>query len=292
MKPLFQDINALLFNQLLYIKEIKEVSFKDHIHFHNGYEIALILNGSGKRVVGDNIENYAENDLVFIGPYLPHVTYHEGISEEAHNPDNLSALVVYFHPNWFAKDLLSSSEFIEIRDFLDKMSRGISVWGKTKKKAIQSLIELKECKGFSKTIKFWNVLYLILESNEYKCLASESYSKGSREEDTDRLNNVYQYVRENYSNLIKLEDVSSVANMTPSAFCKYFKAKTKKTFVSFVNEFRVAQACRLLSDLNLSISDICYSCGFNNLTNFNRNFKHFYNKAPSEYRKIINNGPH
>jgi AraC-like DNA-binding protein len=287
MKPLLQDINPLLLNRSLYIKEIRTSVLRDHVHFHNGYEIALILKGNGKRVVGDNIEYFGDNDLVFIGPFLPHVTYNYKDHYITKEGGHISALVVYFYPNWFTKDLLDSADFIKINEFIDKMNRGIEVLGETKKRAIRSLLRLKDCKGLNKAIKLWEILYLISESEEYQCLASEGYSSSLKQGEADRLEKVYKYVKDNYSDPIKLHDVSSLANMTPSAFCKYFKCKTGRTFTSFVNEVRIGQACKLFCNVNMSISEVCYSCGFNNLTNFNRNFKHFTKKTPSEYRRDL-----
>ena len=91
----------------------------------------------------------------------------------------------------------------------------------------------------------------------------------------------------NFTETIKLDDISSIANMTSTAFCKYFKGKTGKTFSSFVNEVRIGQACKLIGNESLDISEICYSCGFNNLTNFNRNFKHFTKMTPTEFKKYL-----
>lgn len=283
MKPLLQDVNSLLINQLLYTKEIKTNYLQENIHFHNAYEIALILKGNGKRVVGDNIDRFLDNDLVLIGPQLPHVTHNQPTYRSSKSND-LSAIVVYFNPDWFTNNILASTDFIKINSLIDKMSRGVEVLGSAKKRVISSLIELKDSRGLGKVIKLWEILYLISESEEYKCLASEGYSSSPLQQQTDRIDKVYQFVMNRYPDFIKLADVSAVVNMTPSSFCKYFKSNTGKTFTDYVNEIRIGQACKLLYNFEMTISEICYSCGYNNLTNFNRNFKRYTKKTPTEYR--------
>lgn len=288
MKPLLLDVNPLLINRSLFVKEIKTTSLQDQVHFHNGYEIALILKGRGKRVVGDHIEHFGDNDLIFIGPFLPHVTYNN--YEDDYKSDSaqpLSAMVVYFHPNWFAKEFIDSSDYVKVNDFVDKMSRGVEVLGETKRKAIKSLLKLRGCTGLIKTIKLWEILYFIAESAEYQCLASEGYIGKFTQKGLDRLDRVYDYVMTHYEEDIKLDDIAAIAHMTTAAFCKYFKSKTGKTFSNFVNGVRIGQSCKLLGDRNLSISEICYACGFNNLTSFNRNFRDFIKMTPTEYRKSL-----
>lgn len=284
MKPSLQDINPLILNHPLYIKEIRTDDLGDYIHFHNGYEITLMLRGVGRRVIGDSIELFDNNDLVFIGPFLPHVTYCSKDSSLTMDTPNISALVVYFYPNWFTKNIFDSDDFIKINELLTKMSRGVKILGETKEKVVRDIIALKRCNGLGKAIKLWDILNLIAESGEYQCLASEGYSISLNKREADRLEEVYKYIMSNYSNSIKLEEVSSFANMTPTAFCKYFKDKTGRTLTSFINEVRIGQARKFLSISNLSISEVCYSCGFNNLTSFNRNFRRYTKKKPSEYR--------
>ncbi len=284
MKPLLNDVNYLLSNELLYIKEIKTSFLRENVHFHNAYEIALILKGKGKRIVGDNIDYFSDNDIVLIGPNLPHVTSNHRLYNSAKKINDLSAIVVYFNPNWFTQNILTSSDFTKINQLIDKMSRGVEVLGNTKKKVTNSLKELKSLQGLGKVIKLWEVLYLISESEEYKCLASESYSSNPMQQQTDRLDKVHQYVKNRYADLIKLADISAVVNMTPSSFCKYFKSNTGKTFTDYINEVRIGQACKLLYNFEMTISEVCYSCGYNNLTNFNRNFKRYTKRTPSEYR--------
>ena len=278
MKPLLLDVKSLL-KDSIYIKEIHVNHLDDEFHFHNAYEIALILKSNGKRVIGDSIEDFTDNDLVLMGPHLPHISYtNNNDSTEVH------ALVVYFHPDWLTDTHLNSVDFARFRKLFDDMARGIKILGNTKKKVTKRILKLKNCKGLQRIITILEILEIISHSTEYECLASPGYVNSFSQKDIKRMDQVYKYVKDHFTEDIMLEDIASIANMTPTAFCKFFKIKTNKTFSNFVNEVRIGYACKLLFDENLSISQICFKCGFNNLTNFNKNFKRFTKMVPSTYK--------
>ena len=282
MNPSLQDIEPLIKNSI-FIKEINVPNLNDELHFHNVHEIALILKGSGKRIVGDNIEYFTDGDLVFIGRLLPHASYIE--KDYLLTKKDVQALVIYFRPDWFNESLLNSTDFQKFMKLIKEIDRGIKLSGETKIRTIKALIKLKNSSGVKRILNLVDILDFISRSNEYKCLASEGYSNSYGHNDVERLGAVYNHIMKNFTGLIKLSEISSIANLTPTAFCKYFKNKTGKTFSSFVNEVRIGQACKLFFNASLNVSDICYSCGFNNLTNFNRNFKHFTRMTPTEYKK-------
>lgn len=284
MNPLLLDIEPLIKGSV-FVKEIKKPTLNDQLHFHNVHEIALILKGSGKRIVGDNIEYFTDNDLVFIGRLLPHASY-IGKDYLLTNQD-FHALVIYFHPDWFNESLLNSSDFMKLKKLIKEIERGIKIFGNTKTRTLKAILKLKNTTGLERIIRLLDILDFISKSDEYECLASEGYLNTYGQNDVERLGEVYKHIMKNFTNIIKLGEVSSIANMTSTSFCKYFKFKTGKTFSSFVNEVRIGQACKLILNESLNISEICYSCGFNNLTNFNRNFKHFTKMTPTEYKKNL-----
>ncbi len=286
MKALLQDVESLIKGSL-YVKEIRTTGLNDQFHFHNVHEIALILKGTGKRIVGDNIEYFTDGDLVFMGPLLPHATFSGSSYHQTEADPEVHALVVYFRPDWFNKTFLNSPEFVRVMKLLKNVERGIQIVGSTKKRTVEALLKLKTCGSFERVLRLLEVLDIISRSNEFKYLASEAYSSTYARADVERLGEVYKYTMKNFTNVIKLSEVSSIANMTPTSFCKYFKTRTGKTFSCFVNELRIGQACKLLFDGSMSISEICYSCGFNNLTNFNKTFKNLTKLTPSEYRRNI-----
>jgi AraC-like DNA-binding protein len=276
--PRLLDVELLLTDSI-YVKELIAPSIEEQFHFHNTHEIALILKSKGTRIIGDSIENFSEGDLVILGPKVPHISYY--------NNSAIHALVVYFRPDWLTENQLNSESLFKLRKLFNDTDRGIKVTGPVKQKVTRNLFKLKRTKGLEQILILLDILQCIAKSNEYQCLASEGYSNSFSQQDIKKLNKVYQYIRDHFTETITLENIAAISNMAPTAFCKYFKNKTQKTFTNFVNEVRIGYACKLLWNQDLSVSDICFKCGFNNLTNFNRNFKLYTKMIPSKYRLSI-----
>jgi AraC-like DNA-binding protein len=283
MKPLFFDVRSLLKNSI-YTKEIRSDKLSDQFHFHNAYEIALIIEGNGRRIVGDNIDNFSNGDLIILGPNIAHASYSDKKYHIVESSTKVNALVVYFQPDWIAEHHMNSADFAPLKKLLSQFKRGIKIEGRTHGIVQNLLLKLRNADGLKSFTILFQILYEISKSKDYSCLASARYSNTYDENDIKRINDVYKYVMENFTEVISLDSVSSIAYMTPSAFCKYFKNKTNKTFTHFVNEIRINYACELLMNKNLDISQISIQCGFNNFTSFNKNFKHFTKTTPSSYR--------
>ncbi len=287
MKPLFFDVKSLLKNSV-YAKEIKSDKLSDQFHFHNAYEIALIIEGNGRRIVGDNVDNFSNGDLIILGPNIAHATYSDKKYHIIESSTKVHAMVVYFQPDWITEYHMNSADFGPLKRLLNQLKRGIKIEGETHDVVKNLLLKLSNADGLKSVTFLFQILYEISRSKDYSCLASARYSNTYSENDIARINDVYKFVMENFTEVISLDDVASIACMTPSAFCKYFKNKTNKTFTVFVNEIRINYACELLMNRNLDISQICIQCGFNNFTSFNKNFKLFIKTTPSIYRtKLI-----
>lgn len=283
MKPLFFDVRSLLKNSI-YTKEIISDKLSDQLHFHNAYEVALIIEGNGRRIVGDNVDSFSNGDLIILGPNIAHASYSDKKYHIIESSTKVHALVVYFHPDWITGHHMNSTDFAPLRKLLDQLKRGIKIEGTTRDKVQRLLLKLRNADGLKSFTILFRILYEISECKDCSCLASSRYSNTYSENDIKRINDVYKYVMENFTEVISLDDIASITHMTPSAFCKYFKNKTNKTFTSFVNEICINYACELLMDNNLDISQISAQCGFNNFTSFNNNFKHFTKTTPSAFR--------
>jgi AraC-like DNA-binding protein len=277
MKPLLLDVKSLL-KDSIFVKEISMPQLNDRFHFHNAYEIALMIKSSGRRIIGDNIEDFTDGDIVLMGPHLPHVSYSDDAGKR-----EVHALVIYFYPDWLTDTHVNSDDLTQLRELFEDMKRGVKIIGGTKQRVMKNILRLKNSKGLERIIKILEILEIISRSKEYVCLASEGYAKSYNQKDVNRMDKVYKYVMEHFTDDIMLEDIAEIANMTPTAFCKFFKGKTQKTFSNFVNEVRIGHARKLLYD-DLNISEVCFQCGFNNLTNFNKNFKFFTKMSPSEFK--------
>lgn len=286
LKPLLSDVKSLLKNSI-HIKEIKAPCLNDNFHFHNSYEIAVIFKGNGRRIVGDSLDHFSDGDLTMLGPNLPHATYTEKKYHVKESDSDVHALVVYFQPDWIAEGHMNSPDFAPLKAVLKAMSRGIGIRGALHRKLMPLLWQLKETHGIESFLLLFNILYQVSQSQEYNYLASPGYSNTYDENSIKKIHQVYQYVMENFTNRISLDDVASIAHMTAPAFCRFFRNKTNKTFTHFVNEIRIGHACELLINENLDISQICFLCGFNNFTSFNKSFRQFTCKTPTEYRLAI-----
>lgn len=282
MKPLLINNNPS-FKGNIYVKEVETPSLNTPLHFHNDFEIVYILKGSGRRIVGDNIENFSDGDLIVMGPNLPHVWYNENNA----GAPQVKAIVVYFKQPWLNNDFIQSFQAVKLPDLIKSLNRGIKLTGSIHGKIVDKLIRLNLATGLKRAIFLLEILDILSDAQGYSFLASEGYVNSYHSWDVERMDKIYEYIMTNFNQEITLENAAAIAHMTPSSFCKYFKIRTQKTFSHFVNEIRIGHACKLLMDFNLSISQICFDSGFNNLANFNRNFKTYVKKSPREYRKSL-----
>ncbi|MFK7972001.1 MAG: helix-turn-helix domain-containing protein [Bacteroidia bacterium] len=250
-------------------------------HYHPEVELVYIEKGYGTRYVGNHISNFDDGDLILLGPNVPHFGYEfglHGINEE---------VVVQFK-----KDLIKSSvqfmpEFEAISTLIHKAKSGISFYGETKVRIGSELLSMEDKGPFERLLSMFNILQILSQSEEYEVLNADGVTLIIQNQNEDRINKVFQYVKDHYQSEISLEQISKVAIMTVPAFCRYFKKHTKKTFIQFVNEFRIRQAIRLMALGNTSISEIAMDVGFNNFSHFSKQFKRVTGKSPSKYKRTM-----
>jgi AraC-like DNA-binding protein len=251
-------------------------------HFHSEFEIVYVLKSSGKRFVADSVEPFGEGDITLLGSNLPHFFKNE-ISEEKEN--RVNAIVVQFHKDFFKEEINSYSEFHAIGELLKRASHGISFEKSCAEKAGKMLKRLLQLKGLERMLYFVKILDTLAHVENYRLLASKGYQANDAKELNTRLDKIMHFINTNYQRKISQEEVAAKIGMTTSAFCRYFKEKTGKGFIFFVNEMRIGYACKLLIENHLSISQVCYECGFNNLSNFNRMFKRLTGSTPGDYQQ-------
>ncbi len=284
MKPLLIDLDYTLADTFM-VKEMDVPYFVNTHHFHKDYEIVYVKEGSGKRVIGDHVEEFADGDLVFVGPNLPHVWFNDKEYYDGSASLRARSVVIYLKRNWLEEVVLRLPQVDKLRKLLDKTVRGVKITGPASDRIGQIAAGIYRSEGLRQTVDLFLMLHEMSETPDCKILASVDYLNTHNENETVRLNNVYEYVMRNFSSDIRLTDVADVANMTPNAFCRYFKKQTQKNFSQFVNEIRVGHACRLLRQKELSIAQVCYESGYQSLTNFNKFFRRIAGKSPLAYRK-------
>lgn len=270
-------------------KDLTGPHFNPIWHFHPEFQISYIAKGEGTRFVGDHVHNFTEGDLVMTGPNLPHLWRSYDKYFEPKSTLDTRGLVVYFDNKLFSKELLDHEEFYAINKLVEHSNRGIEFYGATPEKIYTLLIHLAELKGFKRILKLLEILDILAHANDYSLLASPSYVNSFKGGDSEKMSMVYDYVMSNFKEKIALDEVAEMLNMTTSSFCRYFKPRANKTFTKFVNEIRIGHARKLLLEDNFNISQISYECGFNALSNFNRQFKSITGLSPQEYRHMFFN---
>ncbi|MEO1518088.1 MAG: AraC family transcriptional regulator [Bacteroidota bacterium] len=250
-------------------------------HFHPEFEIVYISNGSGKRHIGNHISYYEGGDLIFLGPKLPHLSFTDEL-KEAH-----TEVVLQMRPDFLGSGFWDIPEMMHIRQLFERARQGLSFRNPIKDAIGQRLIEMHSMSHFDRLVELVRILQDMALSDEYEMLQASGFGLEVSPQEQQRINIIYQFVDANYQRAMRLEEIAAEVNMTVPAFCRYFKKLTQKTFTQFVNEYRVAHACKLLAEEHLGISEVCFESGFNNFSHFNKQFRLVTSKSPSAYRKEL-----
>ncbi|NQU54119.1 MAG: AraC family transcriptional regulator [Bacteroidetes bacterium] len=252
-------------------------------HFHNEIELLYVMEGIGTSFVADDIQKFQAGDLVLLGSNLPHFWR----SDESYLNDSgtlkVKYIVIQFPSDFFKEQILHCPEFHLIGELFDRSSRGIRFSKEITKKASKKIIKVNKAKGLKRILLLLETLQILAQTDEYRLLAGELYHNENHNFTSNRLTKVMHYLNTNYQKKIELEKVAEIANLHPSAFCRYFKEKSGKSLSEFVNDMRISYACRLITEGKMSVSQICFESGFNNLSNFNRTFKKHTKFTPSNY---------
>jgi len=252
-------------------------------HFHSEYEILYVIEGTGNSFVANNIESFQSGDLALLGSNLPHFWRSDEKYHAKDSQENINYIVIQFSNELLNESLVKFVEFQLISDLLKQSVRGIRFSEPFSEKAGKKIIKIARSKGFKQLILLLELLQEFGKTDQYRLLASESYNEQEQNFSNDRMTKVLHYINTSYQQKVELKKVASIANLHPSAFCRYFKEKTGKSLSEYVNNMRLRYACRLLLEGKLSVSQICFECGFNNLSNFNRTFKKQTTYTPTEY---------
>ncbi|GAA4439929.1 AraC family transcriptional regulator [Ravibacter arvi] len=283
MDPLLLRVNqpdtlSFSVNQFNYLH-----SFPGLWHYHPEFELTLILKGAGTRFVGDHVESFEAGDLVLIGKNLAH-TWRSDTAPDGLPGGPAEALVTHFREEFLGSAFFDIPEMLAVRGLLNRSARGLKVTGAVRARLTAELKLLQDFSGAAKLLKLLHLLVLLSESDELTTLASEGFCQGTSDSDSDRINKVYAYIMNNFQQQIRLADVAEMAHMSPTAFSRYFTQRTRKPFSQFLIEKKVGYACRLLMSARFSILQICYECGFQNVSSFNKQFKKITGVTPRQYQ--------
>ncbi len=263
------------------IRKFDKKGFAAPFHFHPEFELTFIVEGSGKRYVGNNMSGFQNNDLVLIGSNLPHCWK---VTPKV-NPKPIS-IVIQFTNDFLGDYFFQTPEMNNIQKLLKRSAGGIQFHRKTIAIVKENMVNLLDEKNnFKRLISFLEILNKLAGTKEYSLLDEKNSISEQSDYNRERINKVYAYIVDNFQDTISLDEASQKVGMTPNAFCKYFKKITRKTFMETVIDFRVNFATQLLIETDKTIADVCFESGFRDMSHFYKMFTSRMETSPSSYRK-------
>ena len=283
-KPILKKISPKFGSSILVSKHNRDAyqgEIKPFWHFHPEIELVYVIDGKGKRHIGNHLSYFNNSQLLLIGSNLPHNGFIDRLTV------NGSETVVQFKPDFLGEHFFTIPEMEGINNLFERAKNGILFGVKTKQKMGKKIEKLSEKEGFKKILVLLEILHGLAKSNDYTILSADGFTFEAEPQDSAKIDTIFKYVNQNFQRHISLEEIADKVSMTVPAFCRYFKRVTNKTFTKLVNEYRVVHATKLLTESQMSITDICFECGFNNFSHFNKLFKAFTGKSASKYRSEV-----
>lgn len=271
--------------QIFVIRHLEEKHFDPVWHAHSEYQLFVVLEGTGTRFIGDSIKSFKPGELILTGPHLPHVWRSDETYFDKNSTSTTSGIVIYLNEYFLGDHILEKEEMIAVKKLFTKSMRGLEFYGVKRLQVISMMKELVHLQGIPSVIHLLHILEILAGTKEYHYISSKAYDDAFDQNETDRLNTVYEYCFKNFRKKVVLEDLAALLHMTPTSFSRYFTMKNNKPFSRFIAEIRIKHACKMLTETDESIAQVCYECGYNTLSNFNKQFKEIMQKKPMQYKK-------
>ena len=270
------------------IKDDK-IAWNNPWHFHPEIELLYCIRGKGTNFVGHSIRTIEEGEILLLGSNLPH-TRQRDREYYVNNPtEEPASIVVQFREDFLGEGFFNLREFSHVRELFQQALRGIKFRGGNAEPIIARLEQLQTLQGAPAIIALLDLLDVMARTENYTLLNSSNYVNDSVQKGAEKINKVYHYTIEHFREHIALNAVAALTNHSPAAFCRYFKARARKTYFQYLTEVRIAYACELLMEGDADVSQVCYGSGFNNLSHFHKQFKKVVKMTPSEYQKKSKN---
>lgn len=260
--------------------------FYDSVHYHEECQLTYILEGQGIFLVGEQWESFSEGDLILIGKNTPHVLMHDKMYYEGNASLHARAISIFFSKDTFHQVFNQIPETTKMEEFLEQAQFGIRFKHQEARRIGGDMKQLVKLRHVPRIILFMKILDLISRSPHGEFISS-SIPNVSGKEDNLKLKKIFDFITKNFEKRITLQEVAELINLTPTAFCRFFKLRTNKTFSQFLIEVRINQACKMLSNGNFNVTETFFSCGYNNSSNFHRHFRQHTGLTPSEYKDRI-----
>ena len=278
-KPILEKVSPEFGSSIKIIKDESYISeYTPFWHFHPEIQLVYVKNGQGKRHVGNHISYFNKSQLILIGSNLPHNVFTDRLSIDG------TQTIIQFKPEFLGEQFFDVPEMQAISNLFELAKNGI-LFGKETKHRLGTKIEnLSGENGFKKILVLLEILQDLAKTKDYTILNADGFVFEAEPQDNAKLDIIFNFVNQNFTRQIPLNEIADKVSMTVPAFCRYFKKVTGKTFTKLVNEYRVVHATKLLSESQMSITDVSFECGFNNFSHFNKLFKEFTGKSASKYR--------
>jgi AraC-like DNA-binding protein len=254
-------------------------------HYHPEIELVYIIKGSGRQFIGDDIHHFKPGDMILLGSNLSHLWRNDAKFLRKNSKLQAEAIIIHFLPDCFGPSFFQIPENKAIGKLFDRAQQAVRIKNNTRDMVAERMRRLLNAKSSERIVLLLDILHIIAHSRETKPVCSSGLQFPHNPVEADRLNAIYQYILNNFTKEISLEQIARVAHMSPNSFCRYFKSRIKKTFSRFLLEMRVGHACKLLAETHYPVAEICYKSGFNNFSNFNRHFKSIAGRTPLAHRK-------
>ena len=260
--------------------------FYEHLHRHNEAQITWVISGEGTLIAGNSMQRFQSGDLYVIGADQPHLFKSDPAYFTHDKSKRIHSLNLFFNPKGPFTHLLAFPEMRSVKKFVDAMQHGMQAQEQHAERLISHMTLIQNSTGSHRLAAFIELLQAMADLKNWKFMSTGTFEYAISDSEGLRMNDIYQYTMANFTENISLEQVASVVYLTPQSFCRYFKKHTSKTYVTFLNEIRINEACKKFMDKEFtSISAVAYQSGFNNVVTFNRVFKSITKKSPREFLK-------
>lgn len=284
MLPKLEKIPSNVLSSISVKKEV--TPYMDYPwHYHPEFEIIYVEKSYGIRLMGNHIGNFSDGDLVFISPNLPHVWKNDKDFYQGESKRQVVVYVIHFKEDALGKDFFMLPEFSSIRKLFLRGQQGVFIHGKGHKEISGLIKKAHSTTGLERLYIFLRILDKLANEKNYQLLSSPGFINSVNVVDTERINKVVNYLMDHYTKELKIAEVAKLVNMNKASFCRYFKTRTHKTCSHFLNEIRIAHACKILINNNKTATQVCYEIGYNNISHFNRQFKLITGTTAKAYAK-------
>lgn len=284
MKPIREQPTPLFATEVVACERIRGDDFGCLWHFHPELELTLVLSGGTHRWVGDKISPLENGDLTFLGSNLPHDFRND--AAPGRPLKKVHAINIQFHPGFLGKSWLEHAEMTSIQKLFQDASNGFQVTGKLRDRVERLMMKMVDAHGVRRLILLLEIFDELGESQkDLTRIASPGFTPEIQISDSERMGTVSAFIQQHIEKPLYLSDVAKHVGMSEVTFSRYFRSRTGKTFPNYLNELRVARVCRLLAETDDTISGIAWSCGFDSMANFQKQFTRLQNCTPKEYRR-------